>query len=112
MAFMRRWYVRLAVAIGMAVGIVAIISVAVAWAQGDTPTGGPIARQPYTDWAINALSSRLSTLETQRLDARIAVIEVKLNQIFWVSGTVAVAVIAQLMLAAREMLQRSKNGGV
>jgi hypothetical protein len=104
------------VAWAVAIAVVAVVGAAYGaelYAQSVQQPG-----QPYSDWAINVLSSQLAATNQQveilrtgfaRLDNRQAVTETQVNQIIWILGVVAVAIITQVVLALRDAIR--KNGG-
>jgi hypothetical protein len=62
------------------------------------------AQSPF-DWAVNDLSRRLSFVEGQRLDGRIAVLEDNMFEIKWMSRGVALTVLGQLFLQGMSVLK-------
>jgi len=60
----------------------------------------------FSDWAINILDRRLSTIESQNLDGRLRVNESDMAELKWLSRSVAVAVIGQFAVAGMAALKR------
>jgi hypothetical protein len=69
-----------------------------------------VAREDYADWAINQLSQKIVALETQhateRLDARVSVLEDNIGELKLVSRGVAITVFGQLLIGVGSFLRK------
>lgn len=62
--------------------------------------------ESFSDWAVNELSRRVTSIEGENLDGRLRVVESDMAELKWLSRSVAVAVIGQFAVAGMGVLKK------
>ncbi len=83
------------VAVLSLIALMSMFAVAAAQTTRAAQQAGPA--QPFSDWAVNELSRRVTILEGQSLDGRVRVLESDVAELKWMSRGVALAVAGQLV---------------